>query len=114
KRAHTREARKFIKKLRHPKQHAWTHPLADLLDAELSALTGDTHAAQRGFERAEAGLIERDIHLYARAARRRRGELLGGDEGAALVASADEWMRSHGVTNPPAMARMLVGGAPVG
>jgi len=111
KRAHTREARKFIKKLRHPKQHAWTHPLADLLDAELSAITGDTHAAQRGFERAEAGLIERDIHLYARAARRRRGELLGGEEGAALVASADEWMRSHGVTNPPAMARMLVGGA---
>lgn len=110
KRALTREARKFIKKLRHPKQHAWTHPLADLLDAELSAITGNTAAARRGFERAEAGLIARDINLYARAARRRLGELVGGKEGAALVASADEWMRAHGVTNPPAMTRMLVGG----
>ncbi|WP_162687503.1 serine/threonine-protein kinase PknK [Bradymonas sediminis] len=107
-----REARKYIKKLRNPKAHAWTHPLADLLDAELAAYNGDVTSALDGFERAEAGLLREDLQLYARAARRRRGQLIGGEQGAALVASADAWMREHGITNPPAMTRMLVGGAP--
>lgn len=110
-RACSRDARKYIRKLRNPKQHLWTQPLGDLLEAELFAFNADTETAKIYFEQAEAGLLTYDLQLYARAARRRRGELIGGEEGDALIASAEQWMRAHGVTNPAAMTRMLVGGA---
>jgi hypothetical protein len=50
------------------------------------------------------------MKLHAMAMRRRRGELLGGDEGRALIAAADEWMTSQGIRNPVRMAAMIVPG----
>jgi hypothetical protein len=45
--------------------------------------------------------------LHATVARRRLGELLGGNEGAGLVVAADAWMREHGVRDPDRMAALL-------
>jgi hypothetical protein len=59
---------------------------------------------------AEARFAAIDVALYAAAARRRRGELLGGDEGRELIASADAAMRAQNVVNPARMTAALVPG----
>jgi hypothetical protein len=48
--------------------------------------------------------------LFAAAARRRRGALLGGDEGRRLIADADSWMAGQQIRNPARMTAMLVPG----
>ena len=53
-------------------------------------------ALREGIDRAEAT----DTILYAQPARYRLGELLGGDEGAALIRQAVEAMTAEGVRNP--------------
>jgi eukaryotic-like serine/threonine-protein kinase len=56
------------------------------------------------------GLEEADTNLYAAAARRRLGELLGGDEGRELITKADEWMSRQQIRNPPAFTRLMAPG----
>lgn len=48
--------------------------------------------------------------LYAHPARRRLGRLLGGAEGAALVAESDAWMAAQGVRNPERLTAMVLPG----
>jgi hypothetical protein len=52
--------------------------------------------------------------MYAAAARRRLGELLGGDDGRALWAEGNAVMRAQGVVNPDAICEMLVPGSRTG
>jgi hypothetical protein len=49
--------------------------------------------------------------LYADAARRRLGELLGGEQGRALVAQANSWMTGQNIHNPARMTAMLAPGS---
>ena len=88
----------------------WARPLAQSIRAGVRAIHGDLDesralltAALRNFEKAE-------MLLYAAAARRRLGTLVGGDEGAALVAQADAWMRGQLVKTPERMTDILVPG----
>jgi hypothetical protein len=48
--------------------------------------------------------------LHAAAARRRRGELIGGADGEALVREADAWMRGQDVRDPGRMAALIAPG----
>jgi hypothetical protein len=88
----------------------WAAPLAELLRAGVAALRGDADAAVGRLDTAIAQLDRAEMALYAVAARRRRGQLVGGDGGRAEVATADAWMREHGVRNPARMSAMLAAG----
>jgi hypothetical protein len=89
---------------------AWAKPLASLLRAAIAYQRAEKSEAAtllseslRGFERAE-------MRLYAAAARRRLGEILGEDKGRQLVKEADVWMVRQRIKNPEAMMRMLAPG----
>jgi hypothetical protein len=79
---------------------------ACLLRAGVAAAREDARApllydeAARRFDACE-------MTLHAEVARRRQGELLGGDEGRLLVEGADAWMRSETVKDPERFAAVI-------
>jgi len=56
------------------------------------------------------GFAASDMALYAATARRRLGEILGGDRGGALVNQADDWLSKQQIRNPAAVANLMVPG----
>jgi eukaryotic-like serine/threonine-protein kinase len=88
----------------------WTAPLSAILSAGAASVEGDVPAAAAllrvAIERAEAA----QMSGYARAARHQLGMLIGGDEGKALVVSAQESMAAQGVVVPHRFASTLVPG----
>ena len=85
--------------------------LADVLGAGLSRLSGDDETAVTLLARAESRFQTSDMALMAAAARRRRGELLGGSGGDRLVAESERWMTSQTIKNPPALTGLMLGDA---
>ena len=60
-----------------------------------------------------AGTVVGTAHfmaLFDAAAHRRLGELLGGDEGAALARKATSWMEAQGIVNPTRITELLAPG----
>jgi hypothetical protein len=88
---------------------AWANGLACLLQASLAFQEGNSADAQRFLGEAATALESAHMHLYAAAARRRLGQLLGGEQGQALIAAADSWITSQGIRSP---ARMTAVKAP--
>jgi Cdc6-like AAA superfamily ATPase len=88
----------------------WGDPLALLVRAGIAAKRHNEAAAVGLLERAARGFVAADMALYARAADRHRGQLLGGTEGARLVAEADAWMAAQAIRQPARMAVMLAPG----
>jgi hypothetical protein len=89
---------------------AWKRALGAMIVVGAEACAGRATDALPLLEGAERGFAEAGLALHAAVARRRRGELLGGDEGRALVAAADEWMRGQRIKNPARMAALLAPG----
>ncbi|MFY9552391.1 MAG: AAA family ATPase, partial [Thermoanaerobaculia bacterium] len=89
----------------------WGRPLARLVRAGIAVTRQNLDEASRLLTLAEDELTRLDMALYAAVARRRRGELLGGDEGRALVTGADAWMSGQVIKNPARMADMLAPGS---
>ncbi len=86
-------------------------PLADLLRAGIDHLRGrPTAAVVDTLERAEAALRHAGIEMFASAARRQRGLILGGAGGRVLVDAADVAMARRDVAEPRRLARLLVPG----
>jgi hypothetical protein len=88
----------------------WGLALSRLVKAGIASVRNRAAEALDLLESAEQELTRLDMALYAAAARRRRGQLLGGDEGRALVADADTWMAGQDIKNPARMADMLAPG----
>jgi serine/threonine protein kinase len=88
----------------------WADPLAALVEAGLAATQGDRTRALDLVDRAESGCESAQMGLCAAAARRRRGELLGGEAGQALVEAADAWMRQREIRNPARMTALFAPG----
>ena len=61
---------------------------------------GDTVAALQAFTSTAEACLSLDMQLAATAARRRCGELLGGDEGRRMVAETDDYMAGQGIRDP--------------
>lgn len=91
---------------RAPVAHAW----GKLLAAGIAARQGDVPEAVVRLLAAERAARDNDLLLVEAAARHRRGELLGGDEGAALIASAAAFMSGEAIVRPDRMTQVLAGG----
>jgi hypothetical protein len=83
---------------------------APCLRAWMAVSSGDRGGACEMLREAETGFEALDMALYAAASRRRRGELLAGEEGRALVASADAEMVAQEIRNPARMTAMFLPG----
>ncbi len=83
--------------------HVWR------LEASLAATRGDRERAIALLSKAEASCATA-MAMLIDLLRRRRGELLGGEEGRALVAEADSAMRAQGMVDPARMAACFVPG----
>jgi hypothetical protein len=81
--------------------------LAAIISASAAGVRGDTTSAARLLEEAVLASDRADMQLHRETARRRLGEMLGGDEGRALVRRADEWMASETVAAPAALTRVF-------
>jgi hypothetical protein len=90
------------------RQHIrWAIGSATAVRAGIADIAGDDEAARTLYARAEQQLVEADMAIYAAAVRRRRGELLAGDEGGHLVSDADAEMRAQDIADPVRFARMI-------
>jgi hypothetical protein len=88
----------------------WADAFAAHLRAGIASVRGDEAASVALLRRAIEGFDEGGLKLYAAAARRVLGRLVGGDEGQSLIARCDEWMAGQGIRSPEKMVRACVSG----
>jgi hypothetical protein len=88
----------------------WSSGYANLIHAGVAAGRGRPEEAARRLRLARDFLHQSEMSLLAAAAERRLGVLLGGDEGAALVARGDAFMASQGVRDPERLTSILAPG----
>jgi hypothetical protein len=88
----------------------WSDPLAALIHAALAKQQGDESNAAALVEQAIAGFESVDMALYAAAARRRLGELLGGDQGGDLIVQSQTWMTKQQIRNAAAVTNLMAPG----
>jgi hypothetical protein len=86
----------------------WGAPLALALRATVAHRRGDAARARAELSAAVDGFAAAEMGLYEAASRRRLGALVGGDEGASLIAAADAAMGDGRVADPAAMTAMLL------
>jgi serine/threonine protein kinase/tetratricopeptide (TPR) repeat protein len=91
----------------------WGAPLAQLISAALACHRGDDDDAVARLRAAIEGFEAADMAMYAATARHRLGHLIGGDEGAGLVAAAEAWCESESVLRPSAMVGMYAPAFPL-
>jgi len=104
------EIRRLAREL-HDEGMGWSAPFAAILKAGVANAEGDRTGATEALKQAIDLAVAADMLGYAAAARYQLGALLGGEEGAELVAGAEKAMTAQGVRVPARFARTLV---PVG
>ncbi len=102
------KARDAARRLRRERV-AWAAALADLIEAGIAGRQGRPAALDLS-ARALAGFESAGLRLYAAAARRRHGVLLGGDRGRDEVELADAWMQQQEIVAPARLTAMLAPG----
>lgn len=91
----------------------WAQPLSLLELACIASARGDTKCATDLFARAIPLFEEHAMRLEAAVCRRARGQLVGGDEGRALIAEADAFLEAQHVRDPDRMTDCLVPRRPI-
>jgi eukaryotic-like serine/threonine-protein kinase len=87
---------------------SWARPIADMTSGALAWLRRRDGEAVSRLTSAVAGFESYGMELFAAAARWRLGEILGGDEGRALIARSEAAMREQAIVRPEALRRALV------
>jgi hypothetical protein len=85
----------------------WADGLSKLVKGCVAAASDDVPNAVSLFEQAAHDCDGAEMALHAAVARRRKGELIGGDEGRALISACDEWLSSQRVRDPERMVAMM-------
>ena len=93
---------------------AWAVPFGLLDLGCIAAARGDTEGAVSQFRRAIPLFVEHAMALEAALCKRALGELVGGDEGKALIAEGDAFLVRQRVKNADRMARCFVPRARIG
>jgi tetratricopeptide (TPR) repeat protein len=107
--ARVREARHFARGLeREPAP--WSRVLGALARSAAANAAGERAEAIDALREAIARSEEAHMRLHAWAAGHQLGSLLGGEEGAVLLARAERAMSEEGVRAPARMARLFVPG----
>jgi serine/threonine protein kinase len=86
----------------------WSLPLAESVRAGVHAARGRDDRARELYESAARNFEKADMSLFGAAAKRRFGELTGGENGRALTSAADAWMSAQGVKAPERLTRVLM------
>ena len=107
--AHLRHAEREIRRIERERMH-WSAPLALLLRAGIASIRGDLDGAAHILRQAATSFDEADMALHAAISRYHLGQLLGGDEGAALHETARDALLERQIRNPAAMAACLAPG----
>lgn len=90
----------------------WGDALAQLVQAGVAAAHDRKLQSVRLLELAEVNCRAANMDLYAAAAQRLHGQLIGGPAGRAMVEAADAWMANQEIRSPRKMAAMLLPGFP--
>jgi hypothetical protein len=85
----------------------WSAPFALMIRAGVHVCRGQDEAALRLLDRAEEALAGLDMLLHAAVVRRRRGQLIGGENGAELIARSEAWMTGQEIRDPEAMSELF-------
>ncbi|HEY5944940.1 MAG TPA: hypothetical protein VIV40_05585, partial [Kofleriaceae bacterium] len=102
-------ARRFAKRLAlQPATYAKSG--AQLLDAQLAFVHGRTDEAIAHLRACVRSFDELSMELHAAVSRLELGKLIGGDEGDAMRADAETWMRGQQIANSSRMAATLAPG----
>jgi serine/threonine protein kinase/tetratricopeptide (TPR) repeat protein len=88
----------------------WAGPLASLLRAGIATFRGDAQEILGKLEEAEMGYEAADMRLLASVCRFRRGQLLGGQKGGALIVAGTTFIAGQGIRSHERMADMLAPG----
>jgi hypothetical protein len=107
-RQHLARARKAVRGLEGIRHVAFVPAVASCLRGLCAAIEGDVEGAVALLQVAEPALEASGLDGLVAAIRARRGQLVQGEEGAALQAGARSWMVGQGVQNPEAMIAMVL------
>jgi hypothetical protein len=90
----------------------WSDALVPLVLAGVAGVRGDRPKAILLLREAIDRLNGVDMYIFAEAARRRLGQLLGAEEGRRLIEESEAWMTAQGIRNPARMAAVFAPGFP--
>ncbi|MCB9655318.1 MAG: protein kinase [Deltaproteobacteria bacterium] len=85
---------------------------AQFIRATVLTLNGRVDEAVAMLKSAEAVFSEYSMAMHLMAARRRRGQLIGGDEGKALIDASEAWFVEQTVAEPNRFAQFVMPGDP--
>lgn len=113
----SRQGRKVLKvlgkciRLLDKQSFPWARPWNRLVKAGLATIEGQKGEAIDHLVAAAAGFDGVHMDLYAAASRRRRGQLLGSEQGGdRFITEADRWMAEQGIVDPERLSNTLAPG----